>query len=73
LKVEPGGYAPAIARLRPGVFARLAASALSRGASFLESTFPTNNEGLYVGFEAIARTAPSRGSSATMAPPFAAQ
>ena len=67
-QVDPGGYRPAVARLKSGLFAPSSYSA----SSFFGSTRPTNTDGLKVGADAIASTAPSRGSSATIAPPLAA-
>src|SRR4051812_12781413 len=71
LNVEPRGYAAAIARFSGGWFIDSAARDVSPGASGAFSrTRPTYSDGGYVGFDASARTEPSRGSSATIAPPF---
>jgi hypothetical protein len=51
--------------------AAFAALSFRSGWSFFGSTRPTYTDGLYVGVEAIASTAPSTGSSATSAPPSA--
>src|SRR3954447_18563767 len=73
LNVEPGGYDALIARLMPGWFSCSATVGSRSGASFVRSLCPTKIDGWYVGYEAIARIAPFRGSIATIAPPLACE
>src|SRR3954447_12791675 len=64
LNVEPGAYWPAMARLFSGD--RLAGS--WRAAKLAWEMPPTNCDGSYVGYEAIASTEPLRGSRTTSDP-----
>src|SRR5438105_5868835 len=73
LNTEPGGYVAWSARFSEGKFLAGPVFGVSPWlASEAFVTWPAYTDGLYVGDEAIARTEPSRGSIATIAPPRAA-